>query len=128
MSMPIIRALPATIALALIGAVSAANAGCIITAQNNATMDVPLGTCLYMANANDFATRSAEACSGLTNIVHDPSWNDTIVKIATNVPASIGLLMNSRRDNDGMTITFTEPGERVLDPQYSARATVLYCY
>lgn len=121
------RTLGLAAGFALVGA-SVANAGCIITAQNNATRDIPLGTCFNMSLPQDFSAFGTEACAGFTNVIHDPTWNDTIVKIGANQPASVGLLMDPIRNDESMTVTFSAPGERVLEERFSAKASVLYCY
>ena len=106
---------------------SAANAGCLITAKNNATKDVPLGTCLYMGSAHDFAASAQKECGGFQP-VHEPTWNDEIVKIGATEPASVSLMMGHVVNDDSMTMTFEGPAEYVLEPRFSANATIMYCY
>ncbi len=107
--------------------VSIANAGCIITAKNNATRNIPLGTCLHMSIPADFHVFGQSDCQGL-KIIHDPSWNDNIVKIATDGPATITLQEDPGDRNKGFTTTFSQPGSMVLAAKDSAKATVLLCY
>ena len=106
---------------------STAQAGCLITARNNATKDVPLGTCLYMGSAHDFAASAQKECGGFQP-VHEPTWNDEIVKIGTTEPASVSLMMGHVVNADSMTMTFEGPAEYVLEPRFSANATIMYCY
>ena len=106
---------------------SAANAGCLITAKNNATKDVPLGSCLYMGSAEDFAIHAQKECSSFP-AVHEPTWNDQIVKIGATEPASVSLMMGHTVTDESMTMTFKGPAEYVLEPRFSAGATIMYCY
>ncbi|WP_151718348.1 hypothetical protein [Gemmobacter serpentinus] len=120
------KSLGLALGLALVGA-SVANAGCLITAQNNATMEVQPNTCLYMSSAHDFEASAVKECGGL-NPVHAPDWNDTIVKIGTTGPYSVSLMMDHIVTDNSMTMTFQAAGEHVLDQRFSADATIMYCY
>ena len=106
---------------------SAAQAGCLITAKNNATKEVPLGTCLYMGSAHDFAASAQQECGGF-QAVHEPTWNDEIVKIGATEPASVSLMMGHIVTDDSMTMTIKGPAEYALEPRFSADATIMYCY
>ena len=106
---------------------SIANAGCIITAKNNATRTIPLGTCFNMSIPSDFNAFGKKDCQGL-NVIHDPTWNDNIVKIASDGPATISIMVDPGRPDTGFTTTFRSPSVMVLDANYSAKATVLLCY
>lgn len=106
---------------------STAQAGCLITDLNNVTKEVPLGTCLYMSSANDFAASAQKECGGLQP-VHEPTWNDQIVKIGANEPASVSLMMGHVVNDNSMTMTFPGPMEYALEAPFVADATIMYCY
>lgn len=125
---PLLKSITVALAAGLaLGSASVAHAGCIITAKNNATRNIPLGTCLFMAEKRAINAIGLKPCQG-RKLVHDPSWDDTIVKVGADQRASISLFMDPIMNKESMTTTFSKPGQLVLPPRFSGRASIVLCY
>lgn len=93
------KALGAALGLSLAVVASGASAYCRVYASDGNEYTMMPNTCLFMGSESDLNNHAADVCGSMP-IVHEPSWNDQIVRVNLDGVGAMTIWANVVRDSN----------------------------